>query len=86
MDAGSYKRITATGNVKPIGGRLVGVLVSTTTSGTIQLYDSATTTTTAPITGTLTLAAGSFTPIPATFIDGLYAVIGGTLDATIIYA
>lgn len=86
MDTGSYKRITATGNIKPIGGRLLGILVASTTAGTIQLYDSATTTTTYPITGVITPVAGMFIPIPAEFTTGLYAVVGGTLDATLIYA
>jgi len=85
MDAGSYKHITATGNIKPIGGRLIGVLCASTSSGTITLYDSATTTTTTPMTGTITPAAGSFIPIPAIFANGLYAVVSGTLDATLIY-
>lgn len=86
QNAGSYKRITATGNVKPIGGTLLGILVASTSSGTIVLYDSATTTTTIPITGTLTPSAGVFIPIPLQFINGLYAVVSGTLDATLIYA
>lgn len=86
QQAGSYKRITATGNIKPIGGILLGLLVASTSSGTITLYDSATTTTGTPITGTLTPAAGTFIPIPLQFINGLYAVVSGTLDVTLIYA
>lgn len=83
--AGNYKHLTATANVKATPGALMGVLSSATTAGTIQFYDSATTTTTIPITGVITPAAGSFTPIPLNFTTGLYAVITGTLDATIIY-
>lgn len=85
-ESGGYTRLTATANVSPVPKDILGVLVSTTTAGTIQFYDSATTTTTTPITGVLTLSAGTFTPIKAYAAQGVYAVIGGTLDCTVICA
>jgi hypothetical protein len=85
-EVGGYRNITATGNLSPVPGAILGVLCSTTTAGTIQFYDSATNTTTTPITGVITPAAGSFTPIKAFAANGVYAVITGTLNATVVIA
>jgi hypothetical protein len=63
----------------------MGFFVNSSTSGTIQFYDSATTTTTMPITGAITPAAGNWYPLPVCYSNGLYAVIGGTaLNVTIV--
>lgn len=86
LQVGGYKNITATGNVAPIGTKLLGIFVSTTTAGTFAVYDSATTTTTAPITGTVTPTAGTFYTIPAAASSGVYVVVGGTLNATVFFA
>ena len=83
-NVGSYKNLTATANVSPIPCAVLGVLCATTTAGTVQFYDSATTGTGTPITGVLTLAAGSYTPINAETTAGLYAVITGTINITVI--
>lgn len=72
---------TTTANIKPIPGQLIGFHVNSTSAGTIILYDDAATGTTAPISGTITPAIG-FTRFPASFANGLYAVIGGTLNVT----
>jgi hypothetical protein len=82
---GGYKNITATGNVSPVTTDLLGIFVSTSTSGTITIYDSATTTTSAPITGTFNVTAGTWYAIPASASAGLYIVVGGTLNATVIF-
>ena len=84
--AGGYKNLTATTQVSTQGSTIIGVLVSTTTAGTLQFYDSATATTTTPVTGVLTLAAGTFLPIGASVGTGIYVVVGGTINATVIYA
>lgn len=84
--SGGYKNITATGNVSPVPATIIGVLCATTTGGTFIVYDSATTGTGTPITGTITPAAGSFTPIYADATAGLYIVVGGTANLTVIYA
>lgn len=82
---GGYKNITATGNVSPVTTDLLGIFVSTSTAGTFAVYDSATTTTSAPITGTVTAVGGTFYQIPASASAGLYVVVGGTLNATVIF-
>ena len=86
LPCGGYKRLTATANVAAYASNILGVLCATTTAGTIQFYDDAATGTTTPITGVITPAAGSWTPIPASTSKGIYAVIGGTLDCTVIFA
>ena len=82
---GGYKLFTATGNVSPIPTDVLGIFVSSSTSGTFTVYDSATTTTTAPITGTVTGVAGTFYQIPASTSAGLYIVVTGTLNATVFF-
>jgi hypothetical protein len=81
--SGGYKVVTATGNVSPIATDMLGVFVST--AGTFQVYDSATTTTTAPITGVVTATAGTWYQIPASCSAGIYIVAGGSLNATVFF-
>jgi hypothetical protein len=84
---GMYKSVSASGNVNPASGVLVGIFVSAASSTpTITIYDSATTTTTAPIVTVFTPVAATFYPIPATYAAGLYVVISGTVACTVIYA
>lgn len=83
---GGYKQITATGNVSPIGCKLLGIFVSSSTVGTVTIYDSATTTTTTKVVDTVTLTAGTWLPMPIGFASGVYIVVGGTLSATVVYA
>lgn len=83
---GGYKNLTATANVSPIPCKVLGVFVSTETTATVQLYDSATTTTTAPITGAIAVAAGTWYTIPVGTSAGLYVAITGTADVTVVFA
>ena len=83
---GGYKQISATGNVSPIGCKLLGILVSASSSGTVTIYDSATTTTTTKVVDTVSLTAGTWLPMPIGFASGVYIVVGGTLSATVVYA
>ena len=84
---GGYKQITATGNVSPIGCKLLGIFVSASTVGTVTIYDSATTTTTTKVVDTtVALTGGTWVPMPIAFASGIYIVVGGTLSATVVYA
>jgi hypothetical protein len=85
LNVGAFSNRTATANIKSSQGAILGFHVNSTTSGTIQFYDDAATATTAPITGLITPAVG-FHELPVAFANGLYAVIGGTLNVTIVYA
>ena len=73
---------TATGNVVPKHARLTGVFCSSSTSGTLTLYDSATTGTTSKVVDTFNLTAGSWYFLPFEFSAGIYAVISGTASVT----
>ena len=81
LGVGTSKPFTATGNISPIPGALLGFFVSSSTSGTITVYDSATTTTTTKLVDTFTGVAGTFYNIPITTANGLYVVVTGTISA-----
>lgn len=83
---GQNKNITASALIKTGPGVVVGVIINSHTSGTLQLSD-ALTSTTPNITGTITFgAAERFIPLyGAKFITGLYATVGGTANITIVY-
>jgi hypothetical protein len=86
LNVGGYKLLTATGNVSPFGASLLGIFASTSTVGTVTIYDSATTTTAAKVIDTVTLVAGTWYPMPISTTAGIYIVVGGTLSATVVFA
>lgn len=86
QQVGGYKQISETGNISPIGAKLLGIFVSASTSGTVTIYDSASTTTTTKVIDTVTLAAGTWYTMPIGFASGIYIVVSGTLSATVVYA
>lgn len=79
----------ADAQIKIGGGKLYGVFVSSTTSGTFALYDSATASTSDPkIAATVTVAAGTqYLSFPAGiwFSNGLYIDIANTIEYTVVY-
>jgi hypothetical protein len=84
-----YKQGAADAQIKIGGGKVYGVFVSTTTSGTFALYDSATASTSDPkIVSTVTPVAGgqyfSF-PTGVWFSNGLYIDIANTIEYTVVY-
>lgn len=85
IEAGSYKRVTASTNVKATAGRLLGIFVSAASSTpTITVYDDSSTGTGTTIVGTFTPTVGYF-PMPFGFSNGLYVAISGTVSATVCY-
>ena len=86
QNVGGYKQFTATGNISPYGASLLGIFVSSSTVGTVTIYDSATTTTTTKVIDTVTLTAGTWYPMPVGTTAGIYIVVGGTLSATAVFA
>jgi hypothetical protein len=84
-----YRQGNADAQIKIGGGKLFGVFISTTTSGTFALYDSATASTSDPkIANTVTVTAGtqyiSFPP-GIWFSKGLYIDIANTIEYTVVY-
>jgi len=78
----NYMQLAATQQVKVGAGKLYGIFVSATSSGTLVVYDSDAKSTSDPkISNTITLTAGaSYLNFPAGlfFSKGLYIVLGGT--------
>ena len=84
-----YRQGNAVAQIKIGGGKLFGVFISSTSSGTFALYDSATASTSDPkIANTVTVAAGtqyiSFPP-GIWFSKGLYIDIANTIEYTVVY-
>jgi hypothetical protein len=84
-----YRQGNADAQIKIGGGKLFGVFISSTSRGTIALYDSATASTSDPkIANTVTVAAGtqyiSFPP-GIWFSKGLYIDIANTIEYTVVY-
>lgn len=85
----NYKQLNATNQVKIGAGKLYGIFVSSTTSGTLVIYDSKNANTSDPkISNTITVAAGTtYLNFPAGlyFNNGLYIVLANTAEFTVAY-
>lgn len=84
-----YKQSSASVQVKIGGGKLYGIQVSSTSSGTLTVYDSGAADTNDPkIAATITPTAGaqvlSF-PAGIWFSKGLYIVAANTIEFTVVY-
>jgi hypothetical protein len=84
-----YSQGNADKQIKIGGGKLYGVFISSTSSGTFALYDSATASTSDPkIVNTVTVTAGTqYVSFPAGlwFSNGLYIDIANTIEYTVAY-
>jgi hypothetical protein len=83
--SGAYKLVSGTGNVCPRTCNLLGFMCNSTTSGTINIYDDASTGTSTPVTGTITPNAGQWYPLPVSLSQGLNVVIANTLNVTMVF-
>ena len=83
-EVGNYTNKTATANIKASDGILLGFYVNSTSSGTVQFYDSSATSTATPITGVITPPIG-YQFLPVAFSTGLYMVISGTINVTVVW-
>jgi hypothetical protein len=86
----NYSQLAATTQVKVGAGKLFGIFVSASASGTLTVYDSGVSSTSnGKISNTITVAAGSHYlnfPTGIFFNNGLYIVLGGTSAAfTVVY-
>lgn len=78
-----FARLTASGQVK-IGAGCSGGFVVASGTPTIELFDSLTGSGIV-ILGPMVTTAGTPYPLPAQFVNGLYAAITGTGDVTFFY-
>ena len=85
----NYTYSEATKQVKVGAGKLYGIFVSTTSSGTLNVYDSPAGSTSDPkISGTITpVAGGQYLSFPngIFFNNGLYIVLANTASFTVVY-
>jgi hypothetical protein len=84
LPVGSAKAISATANVKSSQGAMLGIFCSSSTSGTITLYDDAATGTSTAIAASFNVTAGTYYSLPVAFANGLYVVVGGTAAVTVV--
>lgn len=85
----NYTQTSATKQVKVGAGKLFGIFVSTTSSGTLTVYDSAGSSASDPkILDTITVAAGTtYANFPSGlfFNKGLYIVLANSASFTVAY-
>ena len=85
----NYTQTNATKQVKVGAGKLYGIFVSTTSSGTLTVYDSAASSASDPkILDTITVAAGATYanfPDGLYFNKGLYIVLANSASYTVAY-
>ncbi len=79
-------QITGTGLIYTGQGTVNGIIVNSHTNGTLKLWDNTSAATTILIdTFTFPTGSGSYNLFGVKFIKGIFATVGGTLDATISY-
>ena len=85
----NYTQTSATKQVKVGAGKLYGIFVSTTASGTLTVYDSPASSASDPkILDTITVTAGTaYADFPAGmfFNKGLYIVLANSASFTVVY-
>lgn len=85
----NYTQLATTKQVKIGAGKLFGIFVSTSSSGTLTIYDSPASSTSDPkIVDTITVAAGTqYVSFPAGlfFNKGLYIVLANSASYTVAY-
>jgi hypothetical protein len=87
IQAGTPVRLTSSGVVKAEQGVLIGVIVASSTSLTIKLWDNASAGSgTVLLDTTAAITAPTYIPLPIAFANGCYATLGGTGSATFVYA
>ena len=77
--------LTSSGVVKGAPGFLMGIFVASASVPTIKFYDNATAASGTVLVNTFTPVTG-WNACPLPFNNGLFATIGGTLDATFVFS
>ena len=78
---------TSSFQVKNTDGALIGIMISSATSGTIKAWDSLTATGTVlfDTTAAVTLTAPHYLPVNMTFATGCFITLGGTISCAAVY-
>lgn len=85
VSAYKYKTLSASGLVATGDGVLIGILVSSSSSGTLKVWDNTSAATTVIVDTTDTITAPTFIAMPFAFSVGCYVTIGGTAKITVAY-
>lgn len=84
VEVGQYSNKSASALIYTGAGKLLGVFVASSSSGTVEFWDN--TSAAAPIiVNTTSVAGGTWYPMPFAFTTGLYLTIGGTADVTVAF-
>lgn len=86
LPVGGYKQMTASANVSALPANLIGVFCSSSTSGTLTVYDDPATGTTTKAVDTFNLVTGTYYPLPISTSKGIYVAIGATASITVVFA
>lgn len=86
----NFQVVSATTQIKSQPGKIKGIFVSSTTSGTLAVYDSEIGATTRPVITTFTPAAATMYNLSGddggiSLSKGLYIVVANTISCTVIY-
>ena len=81
FEGDKHLNFTATVAAGPVSGNLLGILVASSSAGTIKVA----TTVNGTIVNTMSVVAGTFYPMPCKYKGALVITVTGTLDATLFY-
>ena len=70
--------------VKATQGSMIGIFCTSSTAGTVAIYDDPSTTNN-KVLDTTTLAAATYYPLPISMANGMTIVTGGTINIAVIY-
>ena len=87
MPAGTiYSQQSGSAQIERGAGELVGILVTSSSSGTLKVWDNPAATGNVIMDTTDTITAPQFIACPVNFAAGLYVTAGGTIKYTVVYS
>ena len=82
-EAGGVSRITVTGVVRPMNGKMLGFFVASGTP-TVKLWDNASAGSGTVLLNTMQTTAATWYAFPASFANGVHATVSGAGDISFI--
>jgi hypothetical protein len=80
--AEKYTNLSASALVATGRGRLAGIFVASSSSGTIKIWDNTAGSTTV-LVNQFSVSGATWYPLPFPFHAGCYITLGGTIDCTV---